>query len=225
VFYSGGLSKTEIEKLITKYFCDLPVGRKKQVKNLEYKTNNVTVYDEHISNTFYNRIYGYKGIDNIEPQNKVNLEVLEYLLSSGMTSILFNELREKHGLCYSCSFSSIFFKKNSLLIINTEINKKNLIKTKKVINNIIKKLNKKITNKQLDKIKSKIKVKHLRNDAVGLAKIYWLNYLYKIRVNSTEQYFELLNKITKSSLIEFSDFVFNKLPESEIIIHGKRKNQ
>jgi len=56
-----------------------------------------------------------EGLSNLDKQ-RLDLSALSIILGGGMSSKLFQEIREKKGLCYSIfSFQSQFFQENNLI--------------------------------------------------------------------------------------------------------------
>lgn len=170
-----GFSKSKTKKLLNKAFENF---RYFNEKNYEYE--NLLIAKERAVNNlsckFGQEVFGLKKnnqqnhiivsypIDIYKKEDLITMEAFRKVLSGGLTSILFREIREKYGYCYTIkAFSETLFDKDFRNITGYNLNivtncmpkyVEDCIKQiKKVMNNV----NELITEEDLIKIKNKYK--------------------------------------------------------------------
>ena len=94
---AGNISHTDMVKYVEQYFGDLPVERDYQFANARYEGGEIRSEKEleqsHI-------VLGFRGVDHAHEHRHAAL-LLSTIFGGGMSSRLFQEVREKHGLAYS----------------------------------------------------------------------------------------------------------------------------
>lgn len=143
-------------------------------------------------------IYNIKKLNDFDKD--ISFHVLNYILGGGLTSILYDNLRNKNSLCYSVR--SMYLKQDGLLIINTLLDKENIVKAKKLIKKSIDELIKgKFELNSLEDTK-KMLIMSLRNSLDHNFSIL-NNYEFKIFDNLPllEERIDLISKIEKEDII------------------------
>jgi predicted Zn-dependent peptidase len=151
---AGNMKFKDIEKIANKYF---------ERKNRN-KTTNVIKEAKYTGGFFKKEkdleqvqcIIGFKGM-SFNDKNKYKMLVMNHILGSGMSSRLFQEIRENKGLCYSVySHNSATFD-TGFFYIHTAIEPKNINKT---IDAIVEEIEKMIDNVSEDELtRAKVKIK------------------------------------------------------------------
>lgn len=114
ISFAGGLDFKTVEKLVDELFADIPVGAfEKREKKVEFAYKSLvkqkSVEQMHLA-------IGYPALDREHPLMDA-LQTLNAVLGGGMSSRLFQEVREKQGLAYSVySYTSAFEECGSLIV-------------------------------------------------------------------------------------------------------------
>ncbi len=94
---SGNVSHEEVEQMAEEYFRYLPEGKKKNHHAASYQGGEIRV-DRELEQAHI--VLGFQGIPRTSPNYQSAL-ILSTMLGGGMSSRLFQEVREKRGLVYS----------------------------------------------------------------------------------------------------------------------------
>ena len=135
------------------------------------------------------------------------LSVVSTILWWNTSSILFQELREKLGLCYYISTSNYFSQEDGIFLLKAGIDKKNLKKWIDKINKILDETVKwNITNKQLEKAKSYLiwKNKIWIETSDEMADYILSDYLSLGKIESLDEFLENIKNV---KLEEVKDLV------------------
>ena len=97
VSMSGNLNKDKFFKIVEERFSDIKNNNKPEKVNSEWTTGFIAE-DRDLEQT--QLVFGVEGLKNIDI-NRFSLRALSIILGGGMSSRLFQEIREKKGLCYS----------------------------------------------------------------------------------------------------------------------------
>ena len=100
VVVAGNINTAEIEKKVEKIFAQIPVsptGKKNATK--EKKQTKPEVHIEFKETDQTHLVLGVRSFDAFDNRNKT-MRVLRGVLSSGMSSRLFQKMREELGICY-----------------------------------------------------------------------------------------------------------------------------
>ena len=97
VSISGNLNKGKIFKIVEEKFSDIKNDNKPKKVKSEW-TSGFIAEDRDLEQT--QLVFGVEGLKNIDI-DRFSLRALSIILGGGMSSRLFQEIREKRGLCYS----------------------------------------------------------------------------------------------------------------------------
>ena len=100
--------------MIKKSCINLPTGKN---NNREKATYSAGEYREEKKLEQIHLAIGFEGID-LHHEDYYSLDIYASLLGGGMSSRLFQEIREKRGLVYSIMSGNIFFEDAGILIID-----------------------------------------------------------------------------------------------------------
>lgn len=144
--------------------------------------------------------------------NKYELLLLNTLLGFGMSSRLFQNIREKYGLAYSIYSYVDFFQDNGLLAIylGTDKNKKDraLQLVEKEIQNLKNKL---ITENELDRLKTQLKgnfVLSLESSSKRMSRLAKME-IYLREYQTVEHVMSEIEKVQRSTLAEIIHQIFS----------------
>ncbi len=195
---AGKVNHDEFVNIINKSISNLPDGKLHKRSKASYKGGE---YREEKKLEQIHLALGFEGL-NLHDDNRETLQVYSSLMGSGMSSRLFQEIREKRGLVYSIFSGNIFFEDAGIfgIIAGTGINKiKELIPVlcDELINSP-----KNLSEEEILKAKAKLKfslVKSLescRSNADSCAD----DLLYYDRIIKVEEQLEKINKVSKESI-------------------------
>ncbi len=150
---AGNITIDEVIKIANKYFIK---ERKNKIANLKEAKYTADFFAKDKKLEQVQCIIGFKGISFYD-KSKYKVSVMNHILGSGMSSRLFQDIRETRGLCYSiCSFNDATFDTGTFMIY-TGVDP---INTNKTIDAIAEEIKKMIDNVNEDELKrAKVKLK------------------------------------------------------------------
>lgn len=150
---AGNIEHDHIVDLVSQKFNSLPSsippketyahfvgGIKCKTKNLEHAKWGI----------------GWPSISMSDP-NDINLGILITILDGGMSSRLFQEIREKRSLAYSLSLDNCSFKDTGILSIMANCESKNIIELTNVSLDLLRSFESNITEEEIEKAKVQLK--------------------------------------------------------------------
>ena len=244
----GGFNKDDLIKFCNQYYSpsNLIIGisgkfnENKIVnqikKKFEYlKSGNKTIKPQYKWNSGFHSekkdlqqahvVFGVEGLSNVDKQ-RLDLSALSIILGGGMSSKLFQEIREKKGLCYSIfAFQSQFFS-SGIFGFYSACNPNDLENLLETSLNEIKNLSKNITKSDLDRAKAQLSSGFVRSQDFTLSR---LERNVKSLFTHSKMYSEdyLLKKIDKlkiSNLLDLYDRLFEDPKTVLSIIGPDQKN-
>jgi predicted Zn-dependent peptidase len=164
-----------------------------------------------------NQINVSMGIPTVKRSDKINyaLSITSTILGSGMSSILFDRLREKLGLVYSISSSNQSHTFCGEFTINFSTSVKNLLKAIKEVKNVLNELPEEIE-KQLEYGKKKVQGRLLMSTESTLATMYMMvdDYFTIGKIRGIDEITDEIEKVKKSDVFE----IFNKYMKRKWIL-------
>ena len=132
---------------------DMDLVEKSIVDNSPFVNNKIDslVFDDHVKHRDVKELdskgkfeqsmiiylYSFEGLSR--EQRLYEATLLGDVLGSGLNSLLYKDIREKHSLCYN--LSAVYMRHSNILMINVGVDKKNIDKTKERIEDIMSNLN------------------------------------------------------------------------------------
>jgi predicted Zn-dependent peptidase len=101
---AGGVHESEVDRLVTKYFSEIDEGAKEKPVPFELTQKKPKIEVIYKKSEQAHFILGFMGSGR-NSQNRYAENILATILGRGMSSRLFNEIREKRGLAYTVSTS------------------------------------------------------------------------------------------------------------------------
>ena len=214
---SGKFDERKIINQIKKNFEFLKSGNKstkpKYKWNSGFHSEKKDLQQAHI-------VFGVEGLSNLDKQ-RLDLSALSIILGGGMSSKLFQEIREKKGLCYSIfSFQSQFLS-SGIFGFYSACNPNDLENLLDTSLNEIKNLSKNITINDLDRAKAQLSSGFIRAQDFTLSRLERnVKSLFTHSKMFSEDY--ILNKISElkiSNLLDLYDRLFHD-PKTVLSIIG-----
>ena len=203
---SGKFDERKIINQIKKNFEFLKSGNKstkpKYKWNSGFHSEKKDLQQAHI-------VFGVEGLSNLDKQ-RLDLSALSIILGGGMSSKLFQEIREKKGLCYSIfSFQSQFLS-SGIFGFYSACNPNDLENLLDTSLNEIKNLSKNITINDLDRAKAQLSSGFIRAQDFTFSRLERnVKSLFTHSKMFSEDY--ILNKISElkiSNLLDLYDRLF-----------------
>ena len=214
---SGKFDEKKIINQIKKNFEFLKSGNKstkpKYKWNSGFHSEKKDLQQAHI-------VFGVEGLSNLDKQ-RLDLSALSIILGGGMSSKLFQEIREKKGLCYSIfSFQSQFLS-SGIFGFYSACNPNDLENLLDTSLNEIKNLSKNITINDLDRAKAQLSSGFIRAQDFTFSR---LERNVKSLFNHSKMFSEdyILKKISElkiSNLLDLYDRLFHN-PKTVLSIIG-----
>ena len=214
---SGKFDEKKITNQIKKNFEFLKSGNKstkpKYKWNSGFHSEKKDLQQAHI-------VFGVEGLSNLDKQ-RLDLSALSIILGGGMSSKLFQEIREKKGLCYSIfSFQSQFLS-SGIFGFYSACNPNDLENLLDTSLNEIKNLSKNITINDLDRAKAQLSSGFIRAQDFTFSRLERnVKSLFKHSKMFSEDY--ILKKISElkiSNLLDLYDRLFHE-PKTVLSIIG-----
>lgn len=171
---AGNIEHTKIVDLAEKLFFGLKPGTSNRSKQLpgDIKQKDKTIY----KNTNQSHLLLGKKISRFDSDERYCIMLLNTMLGEGMSSRLYQKLREQKALTYNIYSSLNYYTDCGTLYIYTSSERENLKYTEKLIFTEFKKLTEKISAAHLKKAKEQLKsqiimeLENLSNLMISLAK-------------------------------------------------------
>ena len=214
---SGKFDEKKITNQIKKNFEFLKSGNKstkpKYKWNSGFHSEKKDLQQAHI-------VFGVEGLSNLDKQ-RLDLSALSIILGGGMSSKLFQEIREKKGLCYSIfSFQSQFLS-SGIFGFYSACNPNDLENLLDTSLNEIKNLSKNITINDLDRAKAQLSSGFIRAQDFTFSRLERnVKSLFTHSKMFSEDY--ILKKIRElkiSNLLDLYDRLFHE-PKTVLSIIG-----
>ena len=218
---SGKFDERKIINQIKKNFEFLKSGNKstkpKYKWNSGFHSEKKDLQQAHI-------VFGVEGLSNVDKQ-RLDLSALSIILGGGMSSKLFQEIREKKGLCYSIfSFQSQFLS-SGIFGFYSACNPNDLENLLDTSLNEIKNLSKNITINDLDRAKAQLSSGFIRAQDFTFSRLERnVKSLFTHSKMFSEDY--ILKKISElkiSNLLDLYDRLFHE-PKTVLSIIGPDQN-
>ncbi|MBS5793484.1 MAG: insulinase family protein [Clostridiales bacterium] len=221
VAIAGSFDKEKILEVIKQKMSSMPKGKAnlEADKHYIYTPSRTKVYKDieqlHLAIVF-------DGI-SIKDKHNYSMSLLNAIIGGGMSSILFQKVREEHGIAYSIYSYNNSYVNNGLFNIYVALNKSQLDKTINIIYKEISNLkNNKITNQQIEKTKEQLKSNYImglestsnRMSSIGRSKVL-VN-----KIKTPDEIIQEVDLIKKEDIDYLIDKVFN-MDKMSISLVGK----
>lgn len=167
-------------------------------------------------------VIGFDGV-SLNDKNNYAMSLLNTVLGGGMSSILFQKIREEQGIAYSIYSYNTSYINNGIFNIYVGLNKNQLKNTINIVTNELNLLKKeKISKQQIEKTKEQLKSNYImglestsnRMSSIGRSKI-----LLDI-IKTPDQIIDEVDKIKKENIDYLIETIFN-MDKMSISLVGK----
>jgi predicted Zn-dependent peptidase len=227
VVVSGNFNQEKALKEIEEKF-----SQKKQAKKTDKlkTTDNQEKYQlriHHKETDQTHLLMGFKSVDMFS-EKRFAVNLLATVLGGGMSSRMFEEIREKRGLSYYVNAGSDEATDSGYFFVGAGIKHQNLEKTIQLILKELKKVvDKKIPEKEIRKAKEYIKGKIMMSleSSTAVASFLGDQELFKGSIKKPEELFEKINQVKAKELQAIAKEIFVKKKLNLAIIGPHKTNK
>lgn len=208
---AGNVPHDEMIKQVEKLFCDLPENADQNYKKADYKGGECRS-EKDLEQTHL--VMGFQGLDQNDPKYYAAV-LLSTILGGGMSSRLFQEVREKRGLVYSVYSAHSAFKDDGQFEIYAGTGPDKLQELTPVIcDEIHKIMQKQPPAEELDRAKSQMKASILMRRESMLARAnrqakYMINFNKDLDI---AHLLDQIDSITVSDITAVAQKIFSTRP-------------
>ncbi len=210
IVVSGNITNDEVYKEVNKYFKDIKSTgklKKQKTKEIQMSPNILVKYKETDQTHF---VLGVRTFSLFDKRNMI-LSLLSGVLGAGMSSRLFNKLREEMGVAYYVRTFNEASLDHGSFQISAGVNN---ARTEEVIKEILKEckllMNEKVSDKELNKVKSYIigNMKMSLEATDDIANFYGGQELMKREIKTLEEKIKENQKITSEDIQKKGKIIF-----------------
>ena len=210
VIVTGNITSDEVYKEVNKYFKEIKTTskiKKAKTKDIQNKSNVLVKYKETDQTHF---VLGVRTFDLFDKRNTI-VALLAGVLGAGMSSRLFNKLREEMGVAYYVRAYNNPSLDHGALQISAGVNNK---RVEEVLKEIIKEcnglINKKVGIEELDKVKALIigNMKMSLEATDDIANFYGGQEIMKGEIKTLEEKIKEIKKVTVEEIQKMAKIVF-----------------
>ena len=218
---AGNFEDDKVDNLIDKYFAHWNVENKQKqyYKQTEFNSGEL-IRNKDIEQTHI--CIGFPGIENSH-EDFYSIVAMNTILGGGMSSRLFQEIREKRGLAYSVYSYVTAYMKEGYFTIYAGINPKNEDQVVEIIEKEINKIRKKEINEQeISNVKEQLKGNFLLGleSSTSIMSYGGKSELLFDHIKTPEEAIARIDNVSKNNVGEMIDRVFGS--DKRAIVKIKR---
>lgn len=222
---SGNYNNDEVVSFVKEKFSVLPnISGSKITGNLEYKPN-ITLKEKDIEQNHI--CLGFKSYDNSQDDEYFALSVFNTIFGNGMSSRLFQKIREQLGLAYSIYSFPIRHKEGGLFCIYAGLNPSS---EEKVISLIFKEINlmlkNGVTNEELSKAREQLKAGVIMGLESTSARSTHMgrSVIMNGKIKSLSEIIAKIDEVDYDRVVKAAKDIFN-FENLSLSVVGKTKNE
>ncbi|MEH0831514.1 M16 family metallopeptidase [Anaplasma bovis] len=169
-----------------------------------------------------NIMLGFPGVD-YNDHRYYHMQVLDSILGNGLSSRLFQEVREKLGLVYSISSFNISYSDGGIFSIHAATDSGKLPTLIKTVTTELKKLPHDVTEAELTRTKSKLvsEVLMSRESTVAKSEATGYHYTHHGRYISKEEIIQKINAVSLADVKSAAEFLLSSRSNMTLAAIGK----
>ena len=214
----GDVSNRKVVKFVKELF-----GHMKPHKVADLVTNKFVKQDKVFEEIFDQSIVALVYNGPKVGEQEAEQTIFENVLDGGMSCRLFQEMREKHGLCYSTSVITDQLKESGFLGVYAGVKGSNAKKALTVMEETINTMKTSITDDEMVKAKN-IALYRLANTAESCERMMSWNatsYMYKEKAVDVKAKIKAIKKVTKEQVFDFAKKFVTKDASRITMIHKR----
>jgi predicted Zn-dependent peptidase len=217
---TSDLDEESVLKTVEKYFSQIESGERSLPKPIEKNQTKTQISLNYRDIKQAHIVLGYKTF-GVEDERVPALKVMMNILATGMSSLLFKEVREKRGAAYAIQGDVDLFSDAGAALIYAGLNTEKTEEVIVAIKQILKGLREKpLTEEQVSNAKEFIKgITLYRLDGVErIANWYTQKSLLDENHLDPDEYLELLEKVTPKDIMEVASEIFKEENETLLVL-------
>jgi predicted Zn-dependent peptidase len=223
---AGDIDEKDIFKKVEKAFAEIPVGKKAEKKKVLEKQNTPAVKIRFKETDQTHLVLGFRTF-NIYNKKMPILRLLSVVLGNGMSSRLFQKMREKLGICYYIGSSVNELTDHGALVVSAGVDSGRVEEGVRGILDEIKKIrDEKVPESELRKAKDYL----IGNMYLGLessdalASFFGFQEIMREKIKTPKEVEKEIEKISASDLSKVAkEIIQNK--KLNLAVVGKYKNE
>jgi predicted Zn-dependent peptidase len=213
---AGNISHEQVVEFAKKLFCSLKNKQNSHFEKVRYTGGHSFITKDLEQTTL---VLGFESVPYFNIQQLYHTQVLSLILGSGMSSRLFQQIREKLGLVYSIgSYNSSYYDSGIFGIYASTNHDKLPFLTEQLVNEI-KKISTDIKDLEIDRAKVQLKtsIYMAQEESSYKSEEIGKNFAVFGKYIPTEQTIEHIMNITKQDIINIVNKIFVTKPTLSII--------
>lgn len=207
---AGNINDEDVINILEKYFSKWQNNSINQYNTVPKYHSSRVLTPKTIEQTHF--VLSWEGLDLVD-KNRYAMAIINICLGGGMSSRLFQRIREELGMVYSIYSYVSSFSDAGLFNIYSELSNKNI---EEVYTNIIKitddlKINK-LSENTLNKLKSQLKSNIIlaQESIGGIMSAMGRTYIFRAEYTSPDEIITKINSVTSEDVLAIANKVFNK---------------
>ncbi|MDD4527466.1 MAG: pitrilysin family protein [Candidatus Margulisbacteria bacterium] len=207
---AGNCDKKEVLAKIDQYFGSF-VSTTERVKSFPLPSYNPGINLVKKDTKQVHLCLGTRGISYHNP-NRYPLLVLSNILGGSMSSVLFQEVREKRGLVYSIYSYPMYFRDCGLFAVYAGASMKNIKEVVQIILDTFRTFPNLINDENLQRAKNQLKSGLVLGLESSTSKMSWngKNFFYYRKAVSIDEVAEEVDRIKKEDIIHLCKYLFDE---------------
>lgn len=213
---AGNISHEQVVEFAKKLFCSLKNKQNSHFEKVRYTGGHSFITKDLEQTTL---VLGFESVPYFNIQQLYHTQVLSLILGNGMSSRLFQQIREKLGLVYSIGSYNSSYCDSGIFGIYASTNHDKLPFLAEQLVNEIKKISTDIKDSEIDRAKIQLKTSiymaqeksSYKSEEIGKNFAVFGKYI------PTEQIIEHIMNITKQDIINIANKIFVTKPTLSII--------
>jgi predicted Zn-dependent peptidase len=163
-------------------------------------------------------VLGFEGLDHTD-QNKYELSVLSTILGGGMSSRLFQEVREKRGLVYTIFTDCSNNKDTGTFCVYAGCADQKAGEVIDVVSNEFEEIKKNLTDEEVSRAKTQIKANVLMGLEISSSRMQMManQFITEGRFYTPSEITSFIDSVTRESVISVANRVFSTKPTLAVI--------
>jgi predicted Zn-dependent peptidase len=227
VIIAGNVNEKKAEDLIEKYFANFKRGKKSTKPAVKESQKSPTLFVKLKDTDQSHLMLGVRAFDAFD-KRRTALSVMATILGGYMSSRLFMELRERHGLAYYVTCEAEHYTDSGYLAVRAGVPNKDVVKAVGIIMSELRKVKDEgVTEDELKKAKEYIKGKSLMGleSSSAMANFIGDRVLMYGKPVTVEELFAKLEKVTAIQIQELANELFVNKTLNLTIIGPKGKEK